>query len=119
MDCSLHAYTASSSEHESCDDQYNPDGSRRGTATLTFTNVPPGRYDVSVESKHSENRNAAGALFYVNAHSKIINQRTNPGNYIWDLHGRYCLEGQVTVVLDSTVNGGSDAISAARLVPAP
>jgi hypothetical protein len=117
--CDAHAYTANNSEHQACDDEYNPDGSRKGKARFTFPNVPAGRYDVYVESKHTKNRNPAGALFYVNSHSKVINQVSDPSAFIWDLHGRYCLQGEVNVVLDSTVNGGSDAVSGVRLVPAP
>jgi hypothetical protein len=117
--CDAHAYTASNSEHQACDGEYTPDGSRKGKATFTFPNVPPGRYDVYVESKHTKNRNPKGALFYVNSHSKVINQVSDPSAFIWDLHGRYCLHGEVNVVLDSTVNSGSDAVSGVRLVPAP
>jgi len=117
VSCSAHAYTAHSDEHEACDSQYAPDGSRKGKATFTFAAVPAGAYDVLIESKHSVNRNTDGALFYVNGSPKIINQRTGSG-YIWDLHGRYCLGGTVQVILDSTVNGGSDAVSRVRLSPA-
>jgi hypothetical protein len=118
VDCSPHAYTANNSEHESCDDDYHPDGSRRGKAIFTFPNVPKGLYDVYVESKHTKNRNPDGALFYVNSYARVINQVSDPSAYVWDLHGRYCLEGSVVVTLDSTVNGGSDAVSGVRLVPA-
>ena len=102
---------------ESCDSSFKPDGTRKGKATFTFTGVPAGAYDVLIESKHSANRNKAGALFYVNGHAAKINQ-VGSSAYIWDLHGRYCLSGTVTVVLDSTVNTGSDAVSRVRLKPA-
>lgn len=115
--CSAHAYTGQSSEHQSCDSAFQPDGSRKGTATFTFSGVPAGAYDVLIESKHSENRNKAGALFRVNEHTAIINQ-VGESAYVWDLHGRYCLSGTVVVVLDSTVNTGSDAVSRVRLKPA-
>ncbi|MBI3204278.1 MAG: hypothetical protein HYZ29_22265 [Myxococcales bacterium] len=115
--CSPHAYTGQSAEHQTCDSSFKPDGTRKGKATFTFTGVPAGAYDVLIESKHSANRNKAGALFYVNGHAAKINQ-VGSSAYIWDLHGRYCLSGTVTVVLDSTVNTGSDAVSRVRLKPA-
>ncbi len=118
LDCRPYAYTASGSEHEPCDSTYNPDGSRTGTATFTFGHVPRGGYDVYVEGRHTENRNSAGALFYVNEHAEVVDQQDESGDYVWTLHGTYCLEGDVEVVLDSTVNSGSDSVSGVRLVPA-
>ncbi|MFP6683809.1 MAG: hypothetical protein VB934_03815, partial [Polyangiaceae bacterium] len=112
-----YGYTAGSSEHQACDSQYQPDGSRTGTATHTFSNVPAGRYDVFVGGRHTENRNPAGALFIVDGHNALIDQRDD-ANYVWDLHGQYCLVGDVKVTLDSSVNNGSDSLMGVRLVPA-
>lgn len=118
LDCYTYAYTASSSEHQACDSTFQPDGSRHGTATFTFEDVPPGRYEAYVQGRHTDNRNASGALFIVDGHSAVIHQRDDSGDYIWSLHGSYCLQGDIEVTLDSTVNSGSDSVSAVRLVPA-
>ena len=119
LDCYPYAYTASSAEHQECDPQFQPDGSRTGTATFTFYGVPRGMYDTYMGGRHTENRNASGALFIVDGHAQIIDQQDDSGDYLWDYHGQYCLEGDVDVVLDSTVNGGSDSVMGVRLVPAP
>ena len=116
LDCRDYGYTAGSAEHEACDGSYHPDGSRTGTATYVFENVPRGRYDVYVGGRHTENRNSSGARFLVNGQAVVINQRTG-GDFEWDHHGRYCLEGRVEVVLDSAVNSGSDSTWGARLSP--
>ena len=118
LDCYPYAYTAASSEHQACDSTYNPDGSRTGKATFTFNNVPPGRYEAFVQGRHTENRNSSGALFIVDGRSAVIDQQDESGDYVWSLHGSYCLEGSVEVTLDSSVNGGSDSVSAVKLVPA-
>jgi len=118
VDCRPYAYTAGSTEHEACDAEYSPDGNRTGTATFSFEAVPPGSYDVYIYSRHTANRNSAGALFYVNDHSKIIMQKDD-ADYVWDFHGSYCLDGLVNVVLDSTVNSGSDSVARVRLAPTP
>lgn len=119
LKCYPNAYTAGSSEHQACDSEYNPDGSRTGKAKFNFTAVPPGAYDVYVGGRHTGNRNPAGALFIVDGHSALIHQKDDSGDYVWDYHGKYCLSGDVLVVLDSTVNSGSDSVFGVRLVPAP
>ncbi len=118
LTCYPNAYTAGADEHKSCDPDYNPDGSRKGKATYTFPNVPSGAYDVFVCGRHTNNRNPSGALFKVNGAGKLINQKDSSGDYIWDHHGQHCLSGQVKIVLDSSVNSGSDSTCGARLVPA-
>jgi len=119
LGCYPNAYTAGADEHKKCDPEYNPDGSRKGKATYTFKNVAPGAYDVYVGGRHTNNRNPSGALFKVNGKAKTINQKDSSGDYIWDYHGQHCLSGEVKVVLDSSVNSGSDSTFGARLVPAP
>jgi hypothetical protein len=118
-DCYPNAYTAGSTEHQACDGDYFPDGSRTGSAIYTFNNVPPGSYEVYVGGRHTDNRNPSGARFVVDGHVKLISQKDTSGDYIWDYHGTYCLEGTIEVILDSTVNSGSDSTFGARLVPAP
>ena len=117
LDCYPYAYTASGAEHQECDNQFNPDGSRTGTATFTFSGVPRGWYEAYMGGRHTENRNPSGALFYVEGVGVVIDQVDASGDYVWDYHGRYCLEGTVEVVLDSAVNSGSDSVSGVRLVP--
>ena len=117
VECRDYAYSASGDEHEACDPTYNPDGSRTGTATFTFSNVPRGTYEVFVGGRHTENRNPSGALFVVDGHAVVIDQTDPSGDMVWDRHGTWCLEGTVEVTLDSTVNGGSDSVFGARLVP--
>ncbi len=118
LDCYPYAYTAYGDEHTECDSQFDPDGSRTGTATFTFAGVPQGTYDAYMGGRHTENRNPSGALFIVDGHSVVIDQVDASGDYVWDYHGQYCLAGTVEVVLDSTVNSGSDSVSGVRLVPA-
>ena len=115
--CRDYAYSAHGAEHRECDSSFDPDGARTGTATFVFEDVPRGLYDAYMGGRHTENRNPAGALFIVDGHSAIIDQRTGSA-HIWDLHGRYCLGGRVEVVLDSTVNSGSDSVFGVRLQPA-
>jgi len=91
LGCYDYAYTGRGAEHQECDAQFQPDGSRLGTASLTFVNVPPGRYNVFVGRRHTENRNPAGARFLVNGQVSIIDQRIHSPDRVWDLHGRHCL----------------------------
>ena len=118
LDCYDYAYTAGSDEHRACDATYNPDGSRTGKASFQFSGIPRGRYTVSIGGRHTENRNSSGARVVVDGHVQTINQRVHSPDYVWDVHGTYCLEGSVEVVLDSTVNSGSDSIFGVRLQPA-
>ena len=117
LQCRPYAYTASGDEHEECDNLYDPDGSRTGTATFTFTNVPRGWYDAYMGGRHTENRNPAGALFIVDGNAVVIDQVDASGDYVYDYHGHYCLEGTVDVILDSTVNSGSDSVFGVKLEP--
>jgi hypothetical protein len=117
LDCYSYAYTAASDEHSVCDETYEPDGSRTGTATFVFSDVPRGMYVAYMGGRHTENRNSAGALFVVDGTSVVIDQRSDSGDYLWDYHGQYCLEGTVVVVLDSSVNSGSDSVMGVRLEP--
>ncbi len=121
LDCYDYAYTAYQNEHEACDSQYSA-GSAQGTATFTFT-VGRGEYDVYIEGRHTANRNPAGALVTVTSGGQTfttyIMQRDSSGNITLDLHGRYCLEGQVVVVVDSTVSTASDSVRRVVLEPVP
>ncbi len=117
LECRPYAYTASGDEHEECDPLYSPDGSRTGTAIFTFTNVPRGWYHAYMGGRHTENRNPAGALFIVDGNAVVIDQVDASGDYVWDYHGHYCLEGTVDVTLDSTVNSGSDSVFGVKLEP--
>ena len=117
LSCYDYAYTARGEEHEACDPEFRPDGSRHGTAIFRFSGIPQGRYDVMIGSRHTENRNPAGALFLVNGEPRLIDQRVQAPERVWELHGTYCLSGEVEVTLDSTVNGGSDSVLGVRLEP--
>lgn len=79
-------------------------------------------YAVEVEGRHTENRNPAGARVVVTSagqsHAATLMQRDDQG-VVWDTHGRYCLSGAVTVVMDSSVSPDSDSIRRVRLTPAP
>jgi len=121
LTCYDYAYTAQFPEHEACDSQYSA-GSGMGSATFTFT-VGRGEYDVFVEGRHTANRNPAGALVEVTSagqtYTAYIMQRDSSGALQLDLHGRYCLEGTVTVVMDSTVSAESDSVRRVVLTPVP
>ena len=86
----------------------DPDGTLRGTATFTFTNVTAATYDVLIGSRHSSNRNDMRALFTVNGEAVRIDQRTGDGALaiVTDLWGRRALSGTVLVVLDHVLSGG-------------
>lgn len=121
LECRDYAYTAYQSEHEACDSQYSA-GSAQGTATFVFT-VGRGEYDVYIEGRHTSNRNPAGALVTVTSagqtYTTYIMQRDSSGVITLDLHGRYCLEGTVEVVVDSTVSTASDSVRRVVLEPVP
>ncbi len=117
LNCYDYAYTARAAEHEECDDDFEPDGSRHGTAIFAFADVPPGTYRVMIGSRHTENRNGAGAVFLVNGRRNVMDQRVNAPERVWEPLGDHCLSGRVEVVLDSTVNGGSDSVLGVRLEP--
>ena len=115
-----YAYTARGDHaSEDCTGGYAPDGTLRGTATFTFTNVTAATYDVLIGSRHSENRNTMLALFTVNGEADRVNQRTGDGSLtiVTDVWGRRALSGTVRVVLDTTRNSGSDSVSFVTLRP--
>lgn len=115
-----YAYTARGDHAaEDCTGGYDPDGTLRGTATFTFTDVTAATYDVLIGSRHSSNRNDMRALFTVNGEAVRIDQRTGDGSLaiVTDLWGRRALSGTVRVVLDATRNSGSDSVSFVTLRP--
>ena len=116
LDCRDYAYTARFDEHRECDARYDPDGSGRGRAVFTFTGVVPDRYTVWVEGRHTGNRNPEMMLVVVQGVERRINQRDEAG-LVWDLHGEHDLAGDVTVVIDSTPNSGSDSVRSVRITP--
>ena len=119
LTCASYAYTAQYAEHEACDSQYQA-GSGKGTATFVL-NVSPGEYDVYIEGRHTMNRNPAGMRVEVNngtaSYVTFINQRDNSGAIKMDLHGTYCLDGQVEIIIDSSMSGASDSVKSVRLDP--
>ncbi|MFH2010074.1 MAG: hypothetical protein ABI333_25985 [bacterium] len=121
LTCYDYAYTAQYAEHEACDSQYSA-GSGQGSATFTFT-AGRGMYDVFVEGRHTDNRNPAGMLTVVTSngqsYSQYIDQQDSSGALTLDLHGNYCLDGTVEVLIDSTVSGASDSVRRVLLVPTP
>ncbi len=113
-----YAFTASGDEHDptDCDGGYMPGGSRRGTAVFHFDAVVRARYRVVIRSRHTENRNPAHALFVVDGEERRIDQTTSDA-YEDDVWGERMLEGTVDVVLDSTREGNSDAVTSVTLEP--
>jgi len=116
--CADYAFTAAGDEHleTDCDGGYRPGGSRRGTATFRFAGVARAEYEVWIRSRHTENRNPAGALFIVDGVGRRISQRSDR-NHTNDLWGTAVLEGDVDVVLDSSQESQSDSVISVRLVP--
>jgi hypothetical protein len=98
-----------------CSGQYAPDGTRRGTATFTFVDLPAAEYQISIKSRHSANRNPLGALFVVAGEGKRIDQLV--GDMVVDVWGTKLLGGTVDVVLDSSMEGESDSVTWVRLDP--
>ncbi len=119
--CRDYAYTAQYAEHEECGDDLYQAGSGRGTAAFVF-NVPRGQYDVYIEGRHTANRNPSGAKVIVSSAGQsyvaYIMQRDDQ-NIVSDLHGRYCLDGAVTVIMDSSVSSASDSVRRVILTPVP
>ncbi|RLB66063.1 MAG: hypothetical protein DRI90_00380 [Deltaproteobacteria bacterium] len=119
LTCTNYAYTAQYAEHEACDSLYSA-GSGQGTATFLL-NVNPGQYDVYIEGRHTDNRNPAGMRVEVNNGTLTqviyIMQKDNSGQIKMDLHGTYCLDGQVEVIVDSSVSNASDSVSRVRIQP--
>lgn len=116
--CYPYAYTAADDEHLPCDAMYDPDRTRSGTATFDFPAVAPGMYDVYVGGRHTTARTRSGMRVVVDGHEAFIDQHNDSLDYSNDFHGRYCLSGDIEALVDSTRDGGSDAVSYIRLVPA-
>jgi hypothetical protein len=116
--CDDYAYTGRGDEHleEDCDGLYRPDGSRRGTAIFRFPAVVEAEYEVRIRSRHTPNRNPRGALFVVNGVEGRVAQNDDRDR-VEDVWGRVRLGGDVTVVLDSSRDDGSDSVIEVRLVP--
>ena len=116
--CNDYAFTAHGDEHldSDCEGLYAPDGTRRGTASFFFGDVEPGTYEIQIRSRHTVNRNPAGALFVVDGEGKRIDQRDD-ADYTTDVWGTRDLEGDVTVVLDSSQESESDSVIWVRLQP--
>jgi hypothetical protein len=112
-----YAYTAGNAKHvsEDCHGLYNPDGSRSGTATFSFTDLAAATYEVQVHSRHTTNRNPAGALFIVDGVEGRVFQ-DDDADFVTDVWGEIDLEGDVDVVLDSS-DSGSDSVIWVRLHP--
>ncbi len=111
-----YAFTARGDEHvpTDCAGLYRAGGNRRGDAIFRFEDVVDATYDVVVGSRHTENRNARGALFLVNGQSRRISQRSDR-DFTEDTWGQLRLSGVVEVILRS--EGESDSVTFARLVP--
>lgn len=98
-----------------CSGLYDPDGTRTGTATFTFEDLPAATYEITIKSRHSTNRNPEGALFVVAGEGKRVFQLE--GDMVVDTWGTKALAGTVEVVLDSTMESASDSVTWVRLEP--
>lgn len=113
-----YAYTASGQDHIAldCEGLYDPDGTERGTATWVFEDVVPATYEIQIRSRHTVNRNPLGALFIVNGEGIRIHQ-DDDADFTTDIWGVRELAGDVTVVLDSSMEAESDSVVWVRLEP--
>lgn len=112
-----YAYTAGSPHPgEDCDDLYDPDGSSKGTAIFTFKDLAPAMYKITIQARHSANRNPKGALFIVDGEGKRVDQTTG-GDVVVDEWGTKFLMGTIDVVLDSSLDTESDSVAWVRLDP--
>lgn len=113
-----YAYTASGADHIAldCEGLYDPDGTERGTATWVFEDVVPATYEVQIRSRHTPNRNPQGALFVVDGEGIRIHQ-DDDADFTTDIWGVRELAGDVTVVLDSSMEAESDSVVWVRLEP--
>ncbi len=113
-----YAYSAGSPHPgEDCDDLYDPDGSSKGTAVFTFKDLAPAMYKISIQSRHSANRNPKGALFIVDGEERRVDQ-TSGSEVVVDEWGTKFLMGTIEVVLDSSLDSESDSVAWVRLDPA-
>lgn len=99
-----------------CGELYDPDGTRRGTATFVFEDLVPATYKITIASRHSANRNPKGALFVVDGEGKRVDQ-TMGGDITVDTWGTKQLAGTIEVVLDSDMDSESDSVTWVRLEP--
>ena len=115
-----YAFTAYGDEHldSDMDGLYDPDGTRTGTAIFSFPDLVDATYQVSIHSRHTVNRNPAGALFVVDGVGQRIFQNDN-ADFTTDIWGDADLGGDVDVVLDSTMENASDSVVWVRLTPVP
>ena len=113
-----YAYTARGDEHVplDCDGLYAPDLTRSGTATFHFDDVVGADYEVQIRSRHTTNRNPNGALFIVDGVGVRI-QQNDDADFTTDIWGEAYLEGDIDVVLDSTMENESDSVIWVRIVP--
>ncbi|MCB9525595.1 MAG: hypothetical protein H6702_19770 [Myxococcales bacterium] len=111
-----YAFTAAGDEHvpTDCEGLYRAGGNRVGDAIFRFDDVVAADYDIVIRSRHTENRNPAGALFLVNGEGRRISQRSDR-DVTEDTWGRRRLGGQVEVILRA--EGQSDCVIAVRLEP--
>jgi hypothetical protein len=110
-----YAFTASGDQVD-CEGLYAPDGTRRGTATWVFEDVVPATYEIQIHSRHTVNRNPLGALFLVNGEGIRIHQ-DDDADFTTDIWGVRELAGDVTVILDSTMEDESDSVVWVRFEP--
>lgn len=113
-----YAYTAGGDEHVplDCGGLYVATGTRSGTATFSFTGLVAASYEVAIRSRHTINRNPQGALFIVDGESDRVQQDDNL-DFTTDIWGTKFLEGDIDVVLDSTMENESDSVIWVRLTP--
>jgi hypothetical protein len=112
-----YAYTADGDHaSEDCDGLYDPDGSSEGTATFVFNDLAPAMYKITIQSRHSANRNPAGALFIVDGEERRVDQ-TVGSDVVVDEWGTKQLAGTIEVVLDSSLDSESDSVAWVRLDP--
>lgn len=112
-----YAYTAGSPHPgEDCEDLYMPDTSSAGTATFTFEDLPAATYRITIQARHSANRNPKGALFIVDGEGRRVDQ-TVGSEVVVDEWGTKFLTGTIDVVLDSSLDSESDSVAWVRLEP--
>lgn len=115
-----YAFTAYSAEHipSDCEGLYDPDGNRTGTAIFHFGAVAASNYEIQIHSRHTVNRNPAGALFVVDGIGKRVHQDDDK-DFTTDIWGTKWLSGDIDVVLDSTMENQSDSVTWVKIVPVP
>ena len=99
-----------------CGKLYDPDGTRKGTATFVFKDLVPATYEITIAARHSANRNPKGALFVVDGEGKRVDQTKGDAITV-DTWGTKQLAGTIEVVLDSDMESESDSVTWVRLEP--